>query len=216
MQPIWKFVALVVAGPLVSSALAVEPVPPTDEHVLALVRCLGGEAKVAITEIDLSESQVTDADLAELKGQIDLDELNLHGTKISDIGVAELAGLKGLQALYLDDTQITDIGAAHLERLTRLESLYLDGTKISDQGLEYLDDLTRLEELSLGYTAITDSGLLSLARLKACDAWRLTARASPTPASLAEAFRPSRPVVARRNQDHRSRARTLGRLHAAQ
>jgi Leucine-rich repeat (LRR) protein len=55
-----------------------------------------------------------------LKGQTSLSELSLSETRVTDAGLAHLRGLKGLTELWLDHTPVTDAGLAHLKGLTNL------------------------------------------------------------------------------------------------
>lgn len=90
-----------------------------------------------LQEIQLSDTDVTDADLAHLRGLSGLRLLSL-GSQITDAGLAYLSSLTGLYILDLDFTQITDAGLAHLQGLANLKSLELSETQITDAGLAEL------------------------------------------------------------------------------
>ena len=47
--------------------------------------------------------------------------LDLSDTKVTDAGLANLTGLVGLQLLGLSDAQVTDAGLAHLQTLARVD-----------------------------------------------------------------------------------------------
>lgn len=109
--------------------------------------------------LDLNNTQVTDAGLAHLKGMTGLRQLWLNNTQVTDAGLAHLQGLTSLQRLYLENTQVTDAGLAHLQGLTGLQRLYLDNTQVMDAGLAHLKALTDLQWLRLDNTQVTDAGL---------------------------------------------------------
>ena len=44
----------------------------------------------SLEELDLSDTQITDAGLEDLKGLTRLEELYLHGTQVTDAGIKEL------------------------------------------------------------------------------------------------------------------------------
>jgi Leucine-rich repeat (LRR) protein len=63
-----------------------------------------------------------------------LRELELSGTDVTDADLPPLAGLSHLENLRLAHTQITDAGLDALARLTWLRHLDLNHTDISNQG----------------------------------------------------------------------------------
>ena len=60
-----------------------------------------------VVEVDLDNTQVTDAGLIHLTGLADLNYLNLTETKITDKGLVHLKGMTNLQELYLSRILIT-------------------------------------------------------------------------------------------------------------
>lgn len=86
----------------------------------------------------LENAQVTDAELARLKGLTGLERLYLVNTQVTDDGLTNLHGLTKLQRLYLINAQVTDAGLTHLRGLTALEHLYLVNTQVTDNGLSQL------------------------------------------------------------------------------
>ena len=70
-----------------------------------------------VVAVDLSLTQVTDADLKQLKSLANLQSLNLIGTQISDAGLEHLKGLANLQSLLLQASQVTDTGLGYLKVL---------------------------------------------------------------------------------------------------
>jgi len=114
-------------------------------------------------ELDLSYRDLTDTDLANLKGLTSLKVLYLsYNLQMTDAGLAHLKGLTTLSLLDLDGTKITDAGLAHLVGLSKLNSLSLRGTEVTDTGLEHLKALTKLSRLYLGDTKVTDAGVKEL------------------------------------------------------
>lgn len=120
--------------------------------------------------VDLASSKasdVTDADLAQLRGLTGLLWLQLKGcTRVTDAGIVHLQGLTRLQMLRLSETQLSDEGLGRLLGLQELDNLFLDGTQVSDAGLPYLQEFKKLKRLSLRSTRITDAGLSRLQELK--------------------------------------------------
>ncbi len=115
-----------------------------------------------VIEVDLMESDATDADLALLKTFTSLRRLNLGMTAVSDNGIAilkRLSTLEDLTHLDLEKTSIGDAGLAHLSRLTSLQDLNLSDTPVTDAGLAHLKGLTRLSALDLRNTEVSDACL---------------------------------------------------------
>jgi len=155
------------------------PVPgstaePTTEQarVIALIEKVGGKVFRDETSpgkpvilVSLVASNVTDAELASLKGLTELQNLILNRTQITDAGLVNLKGLTHLHSLQLYNTRITDAGLAYLRGLNLLRVLLISNPKITDTGLAQLAGMTQLERLSLDGTAITNAGLAHLAGL---------------------------------------------------
>jgi WD40 repeat protein len=106
--------------------------------------------------------EVTDADLARLRGLTNLQSLLLWRTSVTDAGLDHLQGLAGLQILDLRATRITASGLAKLKGLTALRSLTLQETQVTDDGLVHLQGLKQLYQLHLGGNGITDAGMVHL------------------------------------------------------
>lgn len=117
------------------------------------------------TVVNLSETAITDADLAHLAKLNGLERLNLGETEITDAGLAPLERLTGLKALDLSRTQITGTGLEHLANLTKLEYLYLAGTQVDDGDLHHLNGLMMLRHLDVGGTAVTTGRVEEMKRL---------------------------------------------------
>jgi len=63
-------------------------------------------------------------------------EVDLSETNVSDAGLEHLKGLTNLDKLVLSNTQVTDAGLKHLQGLTNLITLWLDNTKVTDAGVK--------------------------------------------------------------------------------
>jgi Leucine-rich repeat (LRR) protein len=144
------------------------------QHRLALqIKKAGGDVThnmalypaSTIVAVDLHQTQITDADLAQLKSFPNLRTLNLYNTHITDAGLANVANLTGVQTLHLGNTEITDAGLRSLQSLPDLHELGLTHTKVSDQGMAYLANMKGLTELTLSGGQITDAGLNQLKTL---------------------------------------------------
>jgi len=118
----------------------------------------------ALTELDLTNSAVTDAGLEGIKDWGHLRVLKLpKGT--TDAGLAHLTGLKALTVLQAWDAEgITDTGLARLKGLGNLENLDLGGTRISDAGLQTIEGLGKLRYLGVGRTRVTEPAVQALRR----------------------------------------------------
>ena len=108
--------------------------------------------------LDLSSTYVRGAGLANLPMPSRLEALNLSSSKISDEEVVWVSRLTNLRKLQLSGTDVTDAGLARLAALTSLESLDISYNRISDKGLYHLRRLTNLKNLSLGHTRVTNAG----------------------------------------------------------
>src|SRR5207244_300625 len=91
-----------------------------------------------ITSVDLSNSQLTDADLEKLARLTHLENINLAYTKISDEGLERLAPLQNVKVLDLYYAEaVTDLGIAHLKHWKNLEYLNVRGTKVTSTVFEH-------------------------------------------------------------------------------
>ena len=95
--------------------------PSDREAAIKAIEKLGGKVgyddkKKVIVKVDLNRSQVTDADLAHLKGFTELQVLDLYDTTIGDAGLEHLTGLKKLNFLMLKRTNATEAGIKKLQK----------------------------------------------------------------------------------------------------
>ncbi len=85
--------------------------------------------------LKLSGDPVLGPGLSEVPNLTDLD---LSDTRITDKGLDNLYRLTALEKLDLSGTPITDAGLDRLKGLTKLRELYLARTKVTDAGVEAL------------------------------------------------------------------------------
>jgi len=117
----------------------------------------GVQYSTSLTELNLWNMNLNDADIEPLRYMVHLRELDLTSNQISDI--SPLAGLSNLEGLILQRNQISDISP--LAGLTNLVWLFLDYNQVSN--ISPLAGLTSLVVLLLGNNQIRD--LSPLARL---------------------------------------------------
>ena len=109
--------------------------------------------------LQLVGTNVTDADLAHLRGLAKLEGLGLRATAVTGSGLAQLASLRKLGFINLADTKLTDAEMPILGQLAGITGLNLSNTKITDAGLIHLKSMSRLTKLTLTGTAVTDAGI---------------------------------------------------------
>lgn len=142
----------------------------------------------SLREVDLSETDVSDLDLA-LIAKLPLTSISLRDTKISDSGVAHLEALSSLEKLELSSTRVTtdcldsliqlprlveiefpkslliDENMDRIVRLRQLTHLYAAGSELTDKGLAQIAKLENLESLTLDSCIVTDAGLVAVSKL---------------------------------------------------
>lgn len=91
-----------------------------------------------IAQLNLGETQVTDAGIENVADLPNLVRLDLHQTKIGDPAIDHLLELKNLEYLNLYGTQVSDAGIKKLSRLTKLKAVYLWQTKATEKGIRQL------------------------------------------------------------------------------
>lgn len=94
-----------------------------------------------VITLDLSQTRVCDADLAQLAQLHRLQWLHLNGTGVTDAGLVHLEPLANLELLHLGATVVTDEGLKHLQGLKHLRTLHLTGTKVTDAGVQRIQEM---------------------------------------------------------------------------
>ena len=120
------------------------------------------EAMTSLHTLEVGNTNITGAGLAQLKTLTNLERLNLYKIEIEDAHLLDLQVLPSLKVLDLSNTGITDLGVGHLKGLTGLEQRYLDNLKITDAVIEDLKGLTSLQDLWLVETRISAAGVAQL------------------------------------------------------
>jgi hypothetical protein len=137
--------------------------------------------KANLVEID----GLTDQSLAFIGKLSGLKELNLGDSQVTNAGLKPLAWLRNLETLDVGWTKdVGDEGLATLAGLPKLRVLGLGGTKVSDAGLARLASFPALEEVRLMATAVTDQGIESLAACKALATVKLGKKSKVTPQGI--------------------------------
>jgi len=118
----------------------------SEQRKLAILD-LGGKVDVdeqnphtPIVGVDLSNTEVTDANLAHLEALASLTTLDLSNTDITDAGLHYLKGLTHLRVLDISWTKITDEGLQHVKVLTELEQLILPHDRVAVDAVSELKD----------------------------------------------------------------------------
>ena len=119
-----------------------------------------------LTDVDLNNTQMSDAGLGHLKELKSLRSLDLLRTQVSDAGLVHLKELKSLTRIILNGTKVTDAGLVHLKELKSLTQFTLSNTQVSGAGLIHLKELKNLTLLNLNDTQVTGEGLVHLKELK--------------------------------------------------
>ncbi|MEZ6139854.1 MAG: hypothetical protein R3B84_04705 [Zavarzinella sp.] len=103
----------------------------------------------------------------------ELTSLDFTGANITDLELAHLRGQKELKKLVLNRCQkITDSGIFYLQKLPKLEEISLNDSSVSEGCLQILAKIPTLEAISLGNTEVRGSrinDLLSLQKLHTLD-----------------------------------------------
>ena len=103
-----------------------------------------------------------DAELALVKMLPKVEQLDLRNTSITSAGLANIAGLTTITNLHLEGTAVTDDGLAHIKNLNNLTYLNVYNTAVTDKGIGELGGLKNLKRLYLWQTKVTDAGVTGL------------------------------------------------------
>lgn len=119
-----------------------------------------------VQDLNLSGTNLTDADLAYLKDLNGLEWLALNRNPITDEGMSHLGRIHTLRALRVEDSLVTDAGLVYLAELNHLEVLSLKRTRITGLGLKHLRRLPRLNHLDVEGNLLHDAAVTNLRELK--------------------------------------------------
>ena len=131
----WWFVRLLVA--------LTSPHAPAEGGPAAEVAALGASCSHDVAGetigVDLSNTWVTDADLAKVARLSHLQRINLAYTRITDQGLEHLAPLENVKSLNLYYAEsVTELGIAHLKHWKNLEHLDVRSTKVTSTLFEHI------------------------------------------------------------------------------
>ncbi|MFV1995242.1 MAG: c-type cytochrome domain-containing protein, partial [Verrucomicrobiales bacterium] len=100
-----------------------------DEQVATIAPLAGN-----VTELDLSETAVSDGGLVMLSDFSKLTYLDLHDTRIGDETIEAMKNLAHLEYLNLYGTNVTDASLPMIAKFRKLKAVYLWKTEISEEG----------------------------------------------------------------------------------
>ena len=127
-----------------------------------------------IKSLDVTRSTVTDDGVRLISKLPALTQLDLTGTQIRGNGLAGLKGLSNLRVLTLNEIHsLTPECWDFLCELTQLETVNLVGTRITNKDVEKLTRLTSLKELNLSQTQVSDAAFTHLAEIENLQILRL-------------------------------------------
>lgn len=109
-----------------------------------LRKLVGSDFFANVEGVHFYEMSEMDIALPYLRELPQLWELQLENTQVTDAGLDHLKGLTQLRWLSLANSHVTDAGLRHLMGLTHLEQLHLSNTQVTDGGLQHLKGLTQL------------------------------------------------------------------------
>lgn len=126
------------------------------EEQLAAIRGLRG-----LRELHLMDCRIDGRILETVKSIRSLESLYLSGSLLGDTDLRELRDMPNLKVLVLSETDVSD---QDVEDLPNVRTLGLDCTEVTDQGLHRLSRLSNLEVISLIRTNVTAEGVSALRR----------------------------------------------------
>lgn len=136
---------------------------PVEAKSLSLLKHLS-----QLVDLNLYESRVGDAQVAEIRNLQQLQSLNLgFCEQLTDQSLDTISELVNLRVLNLGFCRrMTDTGLLKLSRLTKLETLNLSITAFSNKSVAALDSMKSLRVLDIDNTRVDDEGIEKIARHK--------------------------------------------------
>lgn len=129
----------------------------------AVVHPVTADSKLLCVAWVSSTSQVGDKEVEMLKPLgPNLTELDLSDTKITDAALAVIGAFPRLTKLNLSNTGVTDAGIASLKSLTNLDYFAAHSTALSDSSLETLKTLRKLRSVYLWKTRVSPASASAL------------------------------------------------------
>lgn len=112
---------------------------------------IGGEMyPVTVTELDLSDRELTNAQISNLRHMKQLKYLNLKDNYITDLSC--LSGLTQLESIHFSNNNVSDI--SFMKDMNDLRSISAENTGVSD--ISVLRGKTKLETVFFGDSYVTD------------------------------------------------------------
>ncbi len=131
----------------------------------ALVGPVTSDSPLLRVEWVSGAGQITDKEIALLPAlAANISELDLSDTKITDESLAIIGKFPRLTWLNLNNTAITDAGIAHLKGLSNLAYLNLHSTNVSDTSLTSLAPLRKLRQVYVWKTRVTPAAAAKFAK----------------------------------------------------
>lgn len=125
----------------------------------ALVIPVAANTDALIVSLSNVGKNAGDADLVLVKALPKVEQLDLRNSAITNAGLANLEGMASLTHLHLEGTGVTDEGLTHLKGLGALTYLNLYNTAVTDKGVSELSGLKNLRQLYLWQTKVTEAGV---------------------------------------------------------
>ena len=116
-----------------------------DKHIAPLA------AIANLSELDLSNSNVTGAGLATIKNSKRLTKLSLASTAVDDAALKNIEGLTNLMSINLYNTKVTDAGLASLKNMKFLRKVYGWQSGITEKGAAELKKALPNVDVNLGF-----------------------------------------------------------------
>lgn len=120
-----------------------------------------------LTELSLSETELSGGLLKELATLKHLRSLDLSKTKINDLAMVSIAELTELEDLNLAGTNISATGIAQLKKLEKLKALNLSHTSVAGLPADTFSQMNVLKSLDLSATDLTDRDISAVVNAKA-------------------------------------------------
>lgn len=118
----------------------------------------------SLRDMELTDSQVLDANLTTLAAWPELTSLSLSNTKVTNACLTTIAQCPKLKYLNLSNTLIDDHGLTLIAGMTGLKHLELTGTQITSAGLAHLTSLKKLSVLGLSNTDVSEAAVEQLVK----------------------------------------------------